>query len=270
MKTFALAIALFGPLAAFAQFPPPPNDGSVTVERLHPDDAAAILRMLVPEKKNSRTVRLLVNETRVDTVDLGTSCSSSVSSQTKGTVDDSGDISARTEGDVSTDCRKKHRYYYRVRFVSEVPGVKKTELMLDTTCSVEWVWNECGLPVKDEIYVVVLKPGKHGAFDVDVLTSSKLGGKQTQSKYAVNTVWRVSWFHENNIGVPAHEESKPEPDFYARFRNDETFMRADDAKKAALLAAYFEIHDSDYAKASEERKKEYVEYVIQQLKENPR
>lgn len=47
----------------------------------------------------------------------------------------------------------------------------------------------------------------------------------------------AQWLRQNNINVQSHEESKPEQHFWAPFRNGETFMRADEAKKAALLAA---------------------------------
>lgn len=151
-----------------------------------PAQAEQALNALIPPKKKFVVINALVAYTDMKVVDLGLSCSSSSSGKTTGTVDDNGDIAARTDSSGSSDCRELHNRYYTMKLgLPDIAEPKQSAYLVTAQCVEKWVWDHCQMPEKGAMYSIVLEAGKHGTFYVYAATSEKLGAKTKVAKFAV-------------------------------------------------------------------------------------
>ena len=100
-------------------------------------------------------------------------------------MDDSGNISAETKTNGSSDCRERHNRYYTLFLGFTDSADSVGAYLLTVQCAEKWVWNHCDMPPEKSTYPIILEVGKHGSFNVYAATSQKLGGKQKVAKFAV-------------------------------------------------------------------------------------
>jgi hypothetical protein len=153
-----------------------------------PAQAEQVLKSyLVPSHdKKHAVVNALVANTDVKVVDLGVSCSSSSHGEITGTVDDDGNVRARTDETGSSNCRHHYNRFYTVKLgLPDVAEPKQSAYLVTVRCAEKWIWDHCQMPAKGTMYPMVLEAAKHGTFYVYAATSEKLGGKMKVAKYEV-------------------------------------------------------------------------------------
>jgi hypothetical protein len=160
-------------------------------EIVAPAEAQRMLKALIPSGKKFFAFDAYVAGTNVKDVNLGLSCSSSSTGNTTGTVDDDGNVSARTQSYGSGSCREVHNYYKTMYLGLRDLKNDDASYMITVQCAEKWRWNHCDMPPEKTIYPVVLEIGKHDTFMVYAATSQKLGGKQKVAKFAVLDVTHV-------------------------------------------------------------------------------
>ena len=147
--------------------------------------AQELLKALVPKKGKSVTLNTYVAGTNVQDINLGMHCSSSSSGNTTGTVDDSGNIDARTRTNGSTDCKEQHIFKHTMYLGFEDAADPNSSYLMTVQCERKWVWNHCDMPPEHTTYPVEIKEEKHSTFAVYAATSQRLGGKEKVAKFAV-------------------------------------------------------------------------------------
>ena len=174
------------PAAVPSSLDPPPD-----VEVVPPAQAQQVLRALIPSDKKLVTINAYVAGTSVKDVNLGVYCSSSSSANTSGTVDDDGNIKARTNSDGSTNCRERHVYYHRMSLGLPDGTDGNAAYLVTVECTVRRVWDHCQMPPEGSTYPIVLEAGKHGTFQIYAATTEKLGAKAKVAKFPVLDIEHV-------------------------------------------------------------------------------
>jgi hypothetical protein len=164
---------------------------AVDVEVVPPTRAQELLKALIPQNKKFVLVNAYVAGANVKDVNLGLRCSSSSSGSTSGTVDDDGNIKARTQTDGATSCSERHEHYNTLVLGFADSSDSHASYLITTQCVEKWGWNHCDMPPEKSLYPIVLEIGKHGSFNIYAATSQKLGGKQKVAKFVVLDVSHV-------------------------------------------------------------------------------
>src|SRR5258706_1785076 len=180
MKLMILILALV-PLTAVAQDGKP----EVTSELVPAARAQQMLKALIPEKSKSVKLDTYVAGTNVQDINLGMHCSSSSSGTTSGTVDDNGNINARTTTNGGTNCRENHIYKHTMYLGFEDTADPNASYLMTVQCERKWAWNHCDMPPEHTVYPVMIKAEKHGTFAVYATTAKQLGGKEKVAKFLV-------------------------------------------------------------------------------------
>jgi len=178
----------------------------VDMEVVPPAQAQSMLKAIIPKGKKYVSFQAYVAGTQVKDVNLGLSCSSSSSGSTTGTVDDSGNIDARTQSYGSGRCRELHNYYKTIYLGLRDLADPQSSYMITAQCVEKWVWNHCDMPPQHEMYGVVLEIGKHDTFYVYAATQQKLGGKTKVAKFAVLDVTHVTPKDNNQTAAKADDK----------------------------------------------------------------
>ena len=144
-----------------------------------------MLKALIPHDKKFVVVNAYVAGAGVKDVNLGLRCSSSSSGSITGSVDDYGNIDARTWTHGSSSCREVHERYNTLFLGFEDAGDSHASYMITAQCVVKSAWNHCDMPPEKSLYPVVLEVGKHGSFNIYAATAQTLGGKQKVAKFQV-------------------------------------------------------------------------------------
>jgi len=161
------------------------NAQAPTVEVLPNGVAQQLLRGLIPPGKKMVTVSTFVAATSVEDRNLGMSCESSSSGKTTGTVDDDGNIDAKSTGSGSTNCSERHIYHDTMELGFQGLSDPNASYLLTAVCTEKWVWNHCGMPPKGSTYALVIEADKNGQFTIYVATSDRIGGKSKVAKFAI-------------------------------------------------------------------------------------
>jgi hypothetical protein len=185
MSSVAIIVVLL-PFTVFAQERAEAGKSEVvTSEPVPAARAQELLRALVPEKSKSVTLNTYVAGTNVQDINLGMHCTSNSNGSTTGTVDDNGNINARTTTNGGTTCRERHIYKRTMYLGFEDAADPNASYLMTVQCQQKWVWDHCDMPPEHAVYPVVIKAEKHGTFSVFAATSKQLGGKTKVAKFSV-------------------------------------------------------------------------------------
>lgn len=121
MRKSVVIVCLLVPFTVVAQERADAGRPEVTSELVPAARAQEFLKALIPKKGKSVTLNTYVAGTNVQDINLGMHCSSSSSGNTTGTVDDSGNIDARTRTNGSTDCKEQHIFKHTSTLVLKMP-----------------------------------------------------------------------------------------------------------------------------------------------------
>jgi hypothetical protein len=168
--------------------------------------AQALLKALIPSNKKFVSIDAYVAGKDIKDVNLGTSCSSSSSGSTSGTVDDSGNITAQTRTDGSSSCRELHKYYKTLYLGFRDSADPQYSYLVTTQCVEKWRWDHCEMPPEKAVYPITIEREKHGGFTVYVGTQQKLGGKVKVAKFAVLDITHVKMNSNNQAAAKVDDK----------------------------------------------------------------